>query len=180
MAATSCRTRAGHAAFWCVSRMFTCLCFGASIPHARRRAGASGSHPVASVRHNNSWQQTHTEPAPVMRRFGVCLACSHDCALTLQFRTQYAAQVQRAAISSRPHGTAALGSKLMPNQCESCSVLVCASHVCMPVLLRFNFARKTPLRHIRRLSRRVRAAQQLLAATSRQARAGHAASIPTL
>ena len=110
-----------------------------------------------------------------MRRFGVCLACSHVCALTLQFRTQDAALAHRAAIPSRPCGITTLGSYFMPNPRRSCGVLVCASHVCMPVLWRFNSARNTPLWRIGRLNHRVRTAQQLLAANSYRTRAGHAA-----
>ena len=88
--------------------MFACLCFDASIPHARRRAGASGGYIIASTRHSSSWQQTHAKPVRVMQRFGVCRACLHACALALQFRTQDDTQAHQAAISSRPHDTTTL------------------------------------------------------------------------
>ena len=126
------QTRASHAAFWCVPRMFACLCFGALIPHAIRRAGASGSYTIASARHNNSWQQTHAKPAQVMRRFGVCRACLHACAFALQFRTQDATQAHQAAIPARPRGTATLGSYLMLNPRQPCGQHTHALNALMP------------------------------------------------
>ena len=132
LAATSCRTRAGHAAFRCVSRMFACLCFDTSIPHARRRAGATSGYIIASTRHSSSWQQTHAKPVRVMQRFGVCRACLHACAFALQFRTQDATQAHQAAIPARPHGTATLGSELMPNPRRSCGQHTHALNALMP------------------------------------------------
>ena len=132
MAANSCQTTASHAAFWCVPRMFACLCFCASISHARRHSCTSGGYTIASARHNNSWQLLHAEPAPVMQRFGVCRACSHACAFALQFRTQDATQAHQAAIPARPHGTATLGSELMPNPRRSCGQHTHALNALMP------------------------------------------------
>ena len=132
LAANSYRTSAGHAAFRCVPRMFACLCFDASIPHARRRAGATSGYIIASTRHSSSWQQTHAKPVRVMQRFGVCRACLHACAFALQFRTQDATQAHQAAIPSRPHDTTTLGSYLMPNPRRPCGQHTHALNALMP------------------------------------------------